>query len=237
MEFGRNFYRICDSPGYQCIPLTKGQYSDLWCFFSQSKLMDRQWSDWWFAMPCRSGNVAVVIGYIENLNLAIIMSESNYRYVWPSLGTRLNNFVRFSLAIHNSENIFADYETLFDWQIPTIYPLQWRHNYHDGISNHRRLDCLFNLLFGRRSKKTSTLSVIGLCEGNPPATSGFPSQRASNAISNGSISHMWHPWSGSSDIQVMACCLVTSTKSNSLSMAPAMKFDSKYVFEKKLTAK
>ena len=48
--------------------------------------------------------------------------------------------------------------------------LHWRHNECDGISNHRRLDCLLNLLFGRRSKKTSKLRVTGICEGNSPVT-------------------------------------------------------------------
>ena len=33
--------------------------------------------------------------------------------------------------------------------------LQWRHNERDGVSKHRRLDCLPNLLFGHGSKKTS----------------------------------------------------------------------------------
>ena len=28
--------------------------------------------------------------------------------------------------------------------------LQWRHNVHDGVSNHRRFDCLLNGLFRRR---------------------------------------------------------------------------------------
>ena len=60
-------------------------------------------------------------------------------------------------------------------------PLQWRHNGHDGVWNHRRLDCLLNRLFKRRSKNTSKLRVTGLCEGNPPVNGGFPSQRASNA--------------------------------------------------------
>ena len=40
---------------------------------------------------------------------------------------------------------------------------------------------LYNRLFRHRSKKTSKLRVTGLCEGNPPETGGFPSQRASNA--------------------------------------------------------
>ena len=30
---------------------------------------------------------------------------------------------------------------------------QWRRNEHDGVSNHRRLDCLLSCLFGRRSMK------------------------------------------------------------------------------------
>ena len=59
--------------------------------------------------------------------------------------------------------------------------LLWRHNEYDGVSNHHRLDCLLNRSFRRRSKKTSKLRVTGLCEGNPPATGGFPSQRTSNA--------------------------------------------------------
>ena len=75
--------------------------------------------------------------------------------------------------------------------------LQWHHNDLGGVSNHRRPNCLFNRLFKRRSKKTSKLRVTGLCEGNPPVTGGFPSQRASN-VENVSI--WWHhhdamhPW-------------------------------------------
>ena len=51
--------------------------------------------------------------------------------------------------------------------------LQWRHNDGDGVSNHRRLDGLFNRLFGRRSKKISNLRVTGRCEGNSPVTGNF----------------------------------------------------------------
>ena len=59
--------------------------------------------------------------------------------------------------------------------------LLWRHNGHDGVSNHMRLDCLLNRLFRRRSKKISKLRLTGLCEGNSPVTGGFPSQIANNA--------------------------------------------------------
>ena len=56
--------------------------------------------------------------------------------------------------------------------------LPWRHKERDGVSNHRRLDCLPNRLFRRRSNKTPKLRVTGLCEGNSPMTSEFPAQSA-----------------------------------------------------------
>ena len=54
------------------------------------------------------------------------------------------------------------------------------------VSNHQPHDCLLNLLFRRRSKKTPKLRVTGLCGGNSPVTGEFPTQMASNA-ENGSI--------------------------------------------------
>ena len=67
------------------------------------------------------------------------------------------------------------------WAIPIPLPL--RHNERHGVSNHRRLDCLLNRLFRRRSKITTKLRVIGLCEGNQPATSEFPAQRVRKCFS------------------------------------------------------
>ena len=73
------------------------------------------------------------------------------------------------------------------WIVYTIsdmfrfYSLQWRHNEPHGVSNHRRLGCLLNLLFRRRSNKTSKLRVTGLYEGNSPVTGEFPTQRNSDA--------------------------------------------------------
>ena len=58
--------------------------------------------------------------------------------------------------------------------------LQWCHDERDDVSNHRRLYCLPNRLFRRRSKKTSNLRTTGLCEGKSPVTGEFPAQRASN---------------------------------------------------------
>ena len=43
--------------------------------------------------------------------------------------------------------------------------LLWRHNVHDGVSNHQPHECLLNRPYRRRSKKTSKLRVTGLCAG------------------------------------------------------------------------
>ena len=84
----------------------------------------------------------------------------------------------------NSMNIYISHQT------PTLKrsrymfsksSLQWRHNEHDGVSNHQPHDCLLISLFRRRSKKTSQFRVAGLWAGNSPVTCEFPAQRASNA--------------------------------------------------------
>ena len=70
-------------------------------------------------------------------------------------------------------------------------PLQWRHNGHNGVSNHQPHGCVLNQLFRRGSKKTSKLRVTGLCAGNSPVAGEFPAQRASNG-ENISISWRHH---------------------------------------------
>ena len=69
---------------------------------------------------------------------------------------------------------------------------QWRHDGRNGVSNQQPCDCLLNRLFRRRSKKTLTLRVAGLCAGNSPVSGEFPAQMASDA-ENVSISwrHHW----------------------------------------------
>ena len=53
-------------------------------------------------------------------------------------------------------------------------PLRWRHNDHDGGSNHQPHGCLLNRLFRRKSKETSKLRVTGLCVGNSPGPVNSP---------------------------------------------------------------
>ena len=57
--------------------------------------------------------------------------------------------------------------------------LQWRFDGHD----HQLQVCLPNRLFRRRSKKTSNLSVTGLCVGNSAVTGEFSAKKATNAES------------------------------------------------------
>ena len=57
----------------------------------------------------------------------------------------------------------------------------WRHNERDGVSNHQPHDCILNLLFRHRSKKTWKRRVTGLCAWNSSVTGEFPAQSASNA--------------------------------------------------------
>ena len=64
------------------------------------------------------------------------------------------------------------------WHEWVFISLHWRHNDHDGVSNHQPHGCLLNRLFRSRSKKTSKLRVTGLCVGNSPGPVNSP--------------HKWH---------------------------------------------
>ena len=97
------------------------------------------------------------------------------RYVIASLNKLLKNS-RIAMIWNTATLIWRLW-----YYVETRLSLQWRHNGCDGVSNHQRLDCLLNLLFRRRSKKTSKLRVTGLCEGNSPVTGEFPTQKARNA--------------------------------------------------------
>ena len=61
----------------------------------------------------------------------------------------------------------------------SAWPLQWRHDERDSISNHQPHDCLLNRLFRRRSPKTSKLRVTGLCAGNSPETGAYYAENVS----------------------------------------------------------
>ena len=66
------------------------------------------------------------------------------------------------------------YSVIKKEKIEWLFSLHWRHNDHDGVSNHQPHGCLLNRLFRRRSKKTSKLRVTGFCVGNLPGPVNSP---------------------------------------------------------------
>ena len=109
--------------------------------------------------------------------------RSLYKFVLVCLMHRIGNgetgtfqsFFERNKDIHNHNKRQNEH-----YDILSFPPWQWRHNDREGVSNHRRIDCLLNRLFSRRSKKTPKLRVTGLCEGDSPGTDEFHAQRASN---------------------------------------------------------
>ena len=63
-----------------------------------------------------------------------------------------------------------------------LYALQWRHNERDGVSNHRRLHCLFNCWFRRKSKTNQSFASLTFGQEFTGSVTGkFSAQTASNA--------------------------------------------------------
>ena len=117
------------------------------------------------------------------MDIFLYISQVNLLY-GPGKEAPWISFCTFPKLINNSitsmHNYYMNPHTWFIY-LHESSPLQWRHNECDGVSNHKLPDCLLNLFFRRRSKKTSKLRVTGFCEGNSPVTGEFPAQRASNA--------------------------------------------------------
>ena len=70
----------------------------------------------------------------------------------------------------NTEDGLAVLGVLFEVSIRP-YTLQWRHNEHNGVLNHRFFDYLLNRLFRHRSKKTSKPASLAFVRGNWPMKS------------------------------------------------------------------
>ena len=51
---------------------------------------------------------------------------------------------------------------------------------HNGAWDQRQVGCLFSSLFWQTSKKILSSTWPAICDGDPPMTSGLPSQRVSN---------------------------------------------------------
>ena len=89
--------------------------------------------------------------------------------------------MRLVLATRTFCNNISKPVCIFSWAGLIWVTLRWRHNGRDSVSIHQPHDFLLKRLFSRRSKKTSKLSVTGLCVENSLGTGEFPTQMASYA--------------------------------------------------------
>ena len=180
--------------GHWWIPLTKASNEELWCFL---------WS-----APEQTLEQAIETPVIWDA-IVLIMIMGNFVFkmsiaLWRRKELVIMPFTIVTLQLHYWLSIENVTDTMHDDCFPVLLssfrcdpllsmhdrcphpckiriPLQWRHNERDGVSNRQPHDSFLNLLFMRRSKKTSKLRVTGLCAGNSPMTGEFPAQRASNA--------------------------------------------------------
>ena len=156
---------------------------DVFFDLSLSKRLSKESRRRWFETPWRPFDASVM--RYGNISVAHCLSISDLAYYHGLLYYLLSPSEQSSLKFEKEYNKF------YVWKLPWKYclnTLQGRHNECDGVSSHRRHDCLLNRLFRHRSKKTSKLRVTGLCGGNSPVTNEFPAQRASNT---GIVSIRW----------------------------------------------
>ena len=138
-------------------------------------------------VSCRHGWVHLLTAFYKNCSV----DKSNcglYKEIIAKSLIRFNiayGFISSDPTQSRSHGSGWQIDQIFEiWQCAETlawFPLQWRHNERDGVLNHRRLHCLLNCWFRRRSKNTSKLRVIGLCAENSPLIDEFPAQKASNA--------------------------------------------------------
>ena len=152
--------------------------SDIKIFLWNCSQMKALGPHWWLA------NIATSNGLVPPRNNSLL-SQCWPRSMSPYGVTKLQWFKRKSqLGLLQISGIAA--YLLLTGHVTRVriwlkFILQWGHNERDGVSNHRRLDCLLNHLFWRRSKKILRPRVTGHCAGNSPVTGEFPAQSSSNA--------------------------------------------------------
>ena len=164
-------------------------------------------SDWWlghllwngpqtnFAEPTSPLALMYDVSYIQKTKLAQVTQLIDVpigvaeKSPWLDLlKKKVNGSVVMNLAVNSMPMLFFG-KCSGRHRLKTFEPSSAagsHFHYSDGImsamvSNHWRLKCLPNRLFRHRSKKTSKLSITGVCEGNSPMTGKFPAQRASKA--------------------------------------------------------
>ena len=148
--------------------------------------------------PLRGGAFAWCSHFVSHFapNVPTESCRCTNRIPWYHQNPAYTHRILFALTAWVSPSNFS--------LIQSVVSLQWRHNGHNGVSNHQLCDCLLSRLIRRRSKKTSKLHVTGLCAGNSPVTGEFPAQMASNTEY---VSIWWHH-----HVSAKACKLVCQSE-------------------------
>ena len=142
----------------------------------------------------KEGHLLVVRAGVTNVELNIQLLNDNaiaLLHMHKGMFRQYkSNVISFYVPLWRSKICNGDHLHLIEG---VLCALQWLCNEHDGVSNHRRLECLLNRLFRRRSKKSLKLRLTGLCEENSQVTGEFPAQKANYAerVSIWWRNHMW----------------------------------------------
>ena len=135
----------------------------------------------WDIISCRHGNNEIRVPYISGSAMEGIYARWHFISKYFKSFMYPGHFTGYSWKVP----WLYSCDTIMTWsqhggcrclganlapghQHPPCWPLQWRYNGRDSVSNHQHHDCLLNRLFRCRSKKTSKLRVTGLCAGNSP---------------------------------------------------------------------
>ena len=112
-----------------------------------------------------------IFGFMPNaLTIWNLLSHVFENWLWQYIET--NSSTHCGLVTPYSNTCWSTLlQTILNQYL--LITLQWRQFEHHGIANHQYLDCLL--------RRTSKLCITALCEGNPPVTGGFPSQKSSNS--------------------------------------------------------
>ena len=122
---------------------------------SKGRLAKRPLNFWhrWIIASYTSVGMWLYFNYAHYLSIACDVTQNgrndcNHHKTKNKRATKyIRHMYKISLVVVSNVN---------DFRI-TYFPLHWRHNGHDSVSNHQPHDCLFNRLFRRRWKKISKL--------------------------------------------------------------------------------
>ena len=113
-------------------------------------------------------SAAMAIGRTSNTAAQVLLRVASRAGHWKRISITSSSLCSVTIGIADTWSctaiLLAEYYS----------PLRWRHNDHDGVSNHQPHGCLLKRLFRRKSKKTSKLRVTGLCVGKSPGPVNSP---------------------------------------------------------------